>query len=165
MWDALHNAECQPHGDPHKFRARCPVHQGENVDALEVYEGVDRRVVFGCYAHGCDKRAVLDALGLRWTDMFPDGHKNAERRKPTQPVTPRPLNAGAAFLDTLMLAGFNWRAMVVLPKCPYCDNERTLLWVHAGGGVDVECPDGCHYQDVVKAVETRAAIAEAGVQL
>jgi hypothetical protein len=161
MWDALHHAGCEPHGDTYKFRARCPVHGGTNTDALQVYEGADRSCVFGCYAHGCDKRQILDAVGLRWRDMFPTGHRNGRRETPRRPVEPRPLSAGAAFLDTLLRAGAPWRAMVVLPCCPYCDNSRCLVWVHEGGGLDVECPDECLPSEVRRAVETRAAIAEA----
>jgi hypothetical protein len=126
MWDALHHAGCEPHGDTYKFRARCPVHGGTNTDALQVYEGADRSCVFGCYAHGCDKRQILDAVGLRWRDMFPTGHRNGRRETPRRPVEPRPLSAGAAFLDTLLQAGFPWRAMVVLPCCPYC--ETRVAW-------------------------------------
>lgn len=165
MWDALAVADCKPHGEPYKFRACCPVHGGTNAEALQVYEGSDRRVVFGCYAHGCDKRAILDALGLRWADMFPAGHKSAERRKPVRPVEPRPLSLGAAFLDAMTAAGFRWAAHVMRQPCPYCSNPHAYIVVHDAGGLDVECPDGCLADEVRRAVETRAAIAEKGLDL
>lgn len=158
IWDALNDAGCKPHGPHHQFRADCPVHDSDAT--LSVGEGSDGRVLLDCKSRHCDARAITDALSLRLRDLFPAGHRNGDRRKPTQPTKPRALNAGAAFLDALMLAGFNWRAMVVLPKCPWCDNDRALLWVHAGGHVEVDCPDGCHAEDVRRAVETRAAIAE-----
>lgn len=161
MWDALHTAGCDPHGDPYRFRARCPIHGGTNTDALQVYEGADRSVVFGCYAHGCDKRAILDAIGRQWRDMFPTGHRNSRREQPQRKVKPRSLTPGSALLDLLTAAGFGWKAMVVLPCCPYCSNPRCLVWVHEGGGLDVECPDECLPDEVRRAVETRAAIAEA----
>jgi hypothetical protein len=172
MWDALALAGCQPHGEVYKFRARCPIHGGTNTDALEVYEGVDRRVVFGCYAHGCDKTAIVDALGLRWANLFPAGHSKAAKQHPQRPVKPRPLSAGAAFIDSLTLAGYRWNAAVMLAECPFCAAEHCVLRVWDGveseGGrftVAVDCSDGCGADEVRRAVETRAAIAEKGLVL
>lgn len=165
MWDALHTAGCKPHGEPYKFRAACPVHQGTNTDALQVYEGTDRSVVFGCYAHGCDKRAILDAIGRRWSDMFPAGHRNAPRTTPQRRVKPRPLTPGAALLDLLTAAGFVWKAHLLGTACPFCDDPHAYLTVHDGGGLDVDCPSGCIADEVRRAVETRAAIAEKGLAL
>lgn len=164
MWDALDAAGCGPHGPNHQFRANCPAHDGNSGRSLNVGEGSDGRVLLRC-AVGCEARAIVDALGLRWADLFPVGHRNGNRSKPSVPVKPRPMTPGAAWLDTLALAGYQWRCMVVIPKCPYCDNERALLWVHDGGHVEVDCPDGCIAEDVRRAVETRAAIAEKGLVL
>lgn len=180
MWDALHHHGCQPRGETYKFRARCPVHQGANADTLEVYEGSDRRAVFGCYAHGCDKRAILEALGLSWADMFPVGHRSGHKAKPRQPA--KVIIPPAVFMDSLVLAGFECKAMVPLDKCPYCDAPRCVLWVHftapqpldpnisrsasvAPFWLEVECLDGCSFLDVHRAVETRAAITEGGLKL
>lgn len=170
VWDALHNAGCKPHGEPHNFRAACPAHEGSNPDALRVYEGTNRQVVLGCYAHSCDWRSITDALGLPPSALFPAGHKNGPRAKPSAPVKPRPLSAGAAFLDTLTLAGYRWRAVLLLPECPYCGSEHCVLRFadnpEAGDvawerfGVAVDCSLGCTAGEVRRAVEVRAAIAE-----
>lgn len=161
MWDSLEAAGCEPHGEVHKFRSYCPAHQGENRDALSVSEGADRRVVLRCF-RGCDWRTIVTALGLNGRALFPVGHRNAEPKKP-RPV--KTLSPGAAFLENLTTAGYDWHATVYLQKCPFCDAPAAFLTVHDGGGIDVHCQDGCHYSDVVRAVETRAAIAEAGVEL
>jgi hypothetical protein len=163
MWDLLDAAGCQPEGEPHDFVAICPAHQGERRN-LAVTEGIDGRVLLNCLAHGCDWRAITNALSVDGRVLFRIGYRNGRQRgyhEQPRPVEPRPLSAGAAFLDTLLRAGFPWRAMVVLPCCPYCDNPRCLVWVHEGGGLDVECPDECLPDEVRRAVETRAAIAEA----
>lgn len=165
MWDLLDQAGCSPEGEPHDFVAICPAHQGERRN-LGVTEGADGRVLLNCLAHGCDWRAITSALGVDGRVLFRLGHKKGKQRGYHEKPTPvRSLSKGAAFLDALLLAGFVWRAMVVLPRCPYCDNPRCLLWVHEGGGLDVECPDGCLADGVRRAVETRAAIAEKGVTL
>jgi hypothetical protein len=157
MWDALEAAGCKPHGEPHKFRACCPAHQGSNSDALEVYEGVDRRVVFGCYARRCEKSSILDAIGLRWSDVFPPGSRKAGKQQP-RPV--KALSKGAAFLDAMTLAGYRWHAQLLGVECPYCSDPNAYLTVHDAGGLDVKCPNLCTERNVREAVETRAAIAE-----
>jgi hypothetical protein len=160
MRDALDAAGCHPNGDLHSFMAHCPAHRGSHRN-LRVTEGSDGRVLLTCLA-ACDWRAIIGALGLEPRALFPVGHRKSEKR------TPRPVKAlspGAAFMDNLTGAGYRWHATVYLDKCPYCDAQCCFLTVHDGGGVEANCSDGCHYSDVVRAVETRAAIAEAGVQL
>lgn len=158
MWDALHQAGCEPLGDPHSFDAFCPGHGGRSHRNLHVGEGSDGRVLLTCHA-GCDWRGITSALGMDGRALFPVGHRNGRRARPA-PRTPLPLSEGAAFLDSLLRAGFVWRAMVALPRCPYCEGQRCVVWVHEAGGLDVECPDGCLADEVRRAIETRAAIAE-----
>lgn len=161
MWAALESAGCKPAGQTNSFRSCCPAHDGSNPQALVVNEGSDGRVLFRCWT-GCEPKAVLSALGLPWAAMFPPGHRSAAPMKP-RPV--KALSGGAKFLDSLMVAGFPWVAHVVVPECPYCGAMGAYLSVHDRGGVDVMCPDGCTRVDVMRAVETRASIAERGVQL
>jgi hypothetical protein len=161
MHDALDQAGCKPTGPVHKFRAYCPAHGGENPEALAVTEGVDGRAVMYCF-RGCEAQAVLDALGLRWTDTFPPGHRNAAKLKP-RPV--KSLSAGAAFLDAMTGGGYRWHAQLLGVECPYCSDPNAYLTVHDRGGLDVNCPNDCGAQEVRRAVETRAAIAEKGLQL
>lgn len=162
MWDALETAGCQPHGELHQFRSRCPAHEGGNAEALKVTEATDRRVLLNCKVRGCDWRAIVTALGLDGRALFPAGHRHAENQRP-RPV--KSLSPGAAFLDSLTGAGYRWKAHVMGTECPYCGSHNTYLVVHDGGALDVDCPNECHYEDVRRAVETRAAIAEKGLDL
>jgi protein tyrosine phosphatase len=49
--------------------AKCPAHQ-DNSPSLSISEGYDGRVLVHCFA-GCTHTAVLAALGLRSSDLFP----------------------------------------------------------------------------------------------
>ena len=52
-----------------KWMAKCPVHK-DRMASLEIKEGKNAgTTVVGCYA-GCDKKDVLDAVGLRLCDLF-----------------------------------------------------------------------------------------------
>lgn len=170
MWDALATADCQPQGDLHDFGAVCPVHRGERRN-LKVTEASDGRVLLKCFARDCDWRGIVGALGLDGRALFPVGHSSGPRAKPS-PLKPRPLSQGAAFIDSLTLAGYRWTAAVLLGECPYCGAEHCVLRVSDAPGasdgrfvVRVDCSDGCGADDVRRAVETRAAIAERGVTL
>lgn len=160
IWDALETGGYKPQGPLHKFRSRCPGHDSDSP-SLMVGEGADKRVLLYCNV-GCEPRAILDALGLRWADCFPPGHRHAAAQKP-RPV--RSLGPGAAFIDTVTLAGYRWMAPLLLDECPYCAAPHCVLRVHDAGGLDVDCSDGCIAEDVRRAVETRAAIAEKGLDL
>jgi hypothetical protein len=168
MWEALHNAGCEPLGEVHVFDAYCPGHGGRSHRNLHVAEGSDGRVLLTCHA-GCDWRAIVNALGMDGRALFPVGHKSGHRATPTA-SKPRPLSAGAAFIDSLTLAGYAWNAAVMLAECPYCAAGHCVLRVWDGGAdgrfaVAVDCSDGCGADEVRRAVETRAAIAEKGLVL
>lgn len=160
MWEALDGAGCEPKGDVHDFNSYCPAHQGRTTRNLGVIEGADGRVVLNCLA-GCDWRAIVSALGLDGRALFPIGHRNGPRAVP-RPV--KSLSKGAAFMDALTGAGFRWAAMVPM-RCPYCGVGDAYLTVHDAGGLDVTCSEGCVEDEVRRAVETRAAIAEKGFDL
>jgi hypothetical protein len=164
IWDALTNAGCEPQGETHKFSAYCPAHGGRSHRNLDVTEGSDRRVLMNCHA-GCDWRAITGALGLDGRALFPPGHRNGRRDRPQRNVKPLPLSPGCEFLNALTTAGFVWKAHLLGTRCPYCDNPHAYLTVHDSGGLDVDCPDGCITDEVRRAVETRAAIAEKGLAL
>jgi hypothetical protein len=68
-----------------RWVARCPAHNDEHP-SLSVREAPDGKVLLRCWA-GCDTAAVLAALGLRWSDLFPDGKR--------RPRTARECNAAS----------------------------------------------------------------------
>ena len=52
-----------------QYRDRCPVHE-DRKPSLLVRELPDGKVLINCRA-GCRTEHVLEALGLRWGDLFP----------------------------------------------------------------------------------------------
>lgn len=53
-----------------KWMARCPAHQ-DNGPSLSIAEGSDGRVLVHCFA-GCGALDVISAVGLEWSDLFPE---------------------------------------------------------------------------------------------
>src|SRR5690242_14583334 len=51
-----------------QWLVRCPAHEDRKA-SLTVTEGEDGRIVLHCHA-GCDPKAILDRLGLVWSDLF-----------------------------------------------------------------------------------------------
>lgn len=66
---ALEQHSCQPRNSPSGWTSRCPAHEDRNP-SLTIGEGRDGRVLLNCQA-GCQPRAVVEALGLTWSDLFP----------------------------------------------------------------------------------------------
>jgi hypothetical protein len=50
--------------------ARCPAHD-DRSPSLTVREMPDGRILLKCHAE-CDTQAVLDAMGLKFSDLFPE---------------------------------------------------------------------------------------------
>jgi hypothetical protein len=55
---------------PSRWMAKCPAHPDHNP-SLSIKEAPDGRVLLHCFA-GCPTEAVLAALGLGWSDLFPE---------------------------------------------------------------------------------------------
>ena len=55
---------------PASWKARCPAHK-DRRPSLSIREGDDGRVLLYCFA-GCGAIDVLDALGLDWSDLYPE---------------------------------------------------------------------------------------------
>lgn len=53
-----------------KWVAKCPAHPDRHP-SLSIAEG-KRGVIIRCMSHGCETKEVLNALGLRFTDLFYD---------------------------------------------------------------------------------------------
>uniref|UniRef100_A0A7V4WMA6 Zinc finger CHC2-type domain-containing protein n=1 Tax=Candidatus Caldatribacterium saccharofermentans TaxID=1454753 RepID=A0A7V4WMA6_9BACT len=56
---------------PGKWVARCPAHD-DRRPSLSIAEGKDGRILLHCFA-GCRTADVLQALGLTFRDLFPEG--------------------------------------------------------------------------------------------
>lgn len=59
--------------------ARCPAHDDRNP-SLAVSVGADGKVLIRCHA-GCESEAVIDAIGLDWSDLFPCSRSATRRCK------------------------------------------------------------------------------------
>ncbi len=75
---------------PGQWSARCPAH-ADKGPSLSVRELPDGNVLLYCFA-GCGAAAVVAALGMELTDLFPPREKTG--REPTR--YPRLLTAGQA---------------------------------------------------------------------
>lgn len=53
-----------------RWMCRCPAHEDRSA-SLSIRELEDRRVLIHCFA-GCETGAILGALGLQLTDLFPE---------------------------------------------------------------------------------------------
>lgn len=60
-----------------RWLALCPAHNDRHP-SLSVRETPEGKVLLRCWA-GCPTSAVLAALGLRWTDLFPDTGRGRSR--------------------------------------------------------------------------------------
>jgi hypothetical protein len=147
VWTALESADCSPTGNLWKAQARCPAHE-DRRPSLAVAEGVDGWAVIHCRA-GCKTEDVVKAMGLRWADLFPTGHRNA--RRPPSLAKPKPavqlvleavLETGGAYRAAT--SGSLWRVDV----CPSC--REGSLWVAAvGKKVRLTCFSGCAQETIV----------------
>ncbi len=63
---------------PDSWESRCPAHDGDRRN-LAVKAGDDGRVLLHCHAHDCAPEAVVQALGLAMSDLFPPRDGTAPR--------------------------------------------------------------------------------------
>lgn len=63
--------------DPDAWRAICPAHT-DSTPSLVIRRNPDGMVWFKCWA-GCEKEAILDALGLTWRDCYEDSEHDHTR--------------------------------------------------------------------------------------
>lgn len=75
--------------DSVRWVARCPAHEDRHP-SLSIVDAGDK-VLLKCFAE-CDTAAVLDAVGLEWTDLYPPKPVEIQHRKaPPKPFTDRDL--------------------------------------------------------------------------
>lgn len=166
VYDALEHHGCDPRGPEYKHVARCPAHD-DRSPSLSVREGADGRALIWCHA-GCDTEAVIAALGLRWSDLFPPGHRNA-RPSPILARGSATREAVDLVLEALRELGIAYRAtrnrcMWVSERCPSCEIETDAipwpLWIvredergpRAGHRVRLICGHGCTQEAILAAL-------------
>jgi hypothetical protein len=153
VYDALDQRDRAPRGPAHKFTALCPAHE-DRSPSLSVCEGIDRRAVLHCFA-GCETDTIIRELGLRWTDLFPDGHRHAPRTRQAKVTTERPV---VSVLIALYAAGVGYRLtasprLFVADWCPRC--EHRALWIHDyRDRVRLSCwTSGCDSDEILTRLE------------
>lgn len=151
--DALDRRDCDPTGPDHKFVARCPAHD-DRTPSLSVTEGLDGRALLHCFA-GCDTADIITALGLAWTDLFPEGHRSGRPHK----VLAKPRELIDLVLDVLRELEIDYSCtrnvdFWTADRCPACDlQERAVLWIQRDGRrVRFSCFNGCEQTDVLAAL-------------
>jgi len=72
MVSALESHGCAPQRAGSGWRAQCPAHD-DRRGSLSISPGDNGGVVLHCHA-GCDPGAVVAALGLRLSDLMPNGN-------------------------------------------------------------------------------------------
>jgi hypothetical protein len=134
LWEALEARDLGPRGREHDFRARCPHHDGDNDQALHVWEVADAAAMVHCF-RGCGTRDVVRALGLNMRDLFPPGH---DRARPIRGVG-KPVPFADRVLHQLRKLGVPYRATpdpgFWVALCPAC-TSKSALWIFettAGG--------------------------------
>ena len=55
---------------PHKYAACCPAHDDKSP-SLSIRQADDGKILLWCFV-GCSAEDVLDALGMTFTDLYPD---------------------------------------------------------------------------------------------
>jgi hypothetical protein len=68
---------------PHRWLARCPAHDDKHP-SLAIRELADGRVLLHCFAD-CAANDVLDAVGLEFSALFPDGPIDHSLRRERRP--------------------------------------------------------------------------------
>jgi hypothetical protein len=142
------------------WTARCPAHE-DSSPSLSVSEGADGRVLFYCHA-GCDVEAIVAALDLGVSDLFPDGHDRGARR-PLRRLRRADYSGSALHVANVLYAlerlGESWQLQLVC-ACPYCGNPRG--WLRASPrGAEFDCEGGCDSNNFVQALLGQVAREEA----
>jgi hypothetical protein len=76
-----------------RYRAKCPVHQGTSANSLSLCEADNGIVLITCFG-GCDRAAIIQALGLAWGDLFPEDYQPRQSpRPPREPGRAHPARA------------------------------------------------------------------------
>ena len=144
MVDALDRHEYDPRRVVDGFVARCPGHDGDGR-SLHVSEGVDRRVLLHCFAHGCDPRRITEPLGLGVGDLFPAGHRRS-RRRPVHHARRADFTGNARDAADMLYAvdqlGEDWRVELIL-RCPECGDGRALFVASTRHESFLSCPEAC----------------------
>ena len=159
VWDALDAGSYGPHGRLREFRSRCSGHDGDNPDALHVWDNGDGSVRLWCHAHGCTVEDILEPLSLRVRDLFPVDLGDTGRRLRT--ARREDFTGNARTLANVLLAlqqlGARWSGALWLDECPNCQWHWAQLSIGSTGEPKVSCQRGCDLRMFNQALANRLA--------
>ena len=89
------------------WTAQCPAH-ADKSPSLSVRETPDGRVLVHCFG-GCDVHAVVGAVGMELSDLFPPDDKKRDWKEPTKPKVKPAFYAS----DLLRIASFECMVVMV----------------------------------------------------
>jgi replicative DNA helicase len=128
--DRLRAAGCDPRPTSSGHGARCPAHE-DHSPSLSIGTGDDGRALVHCHA-GCSHEAIVAALDLRASDLFPaDGARPAPRAK-------KPAPAGRSFPTVEALVADIARGRPVAKVWHYHDRDGAVV----GAVVRIDEADG-----------------------
>jgi hypothetical protein len=70
-----------------RWMARCPAHE-DRTASLAVREMSDGRILMHCFAE-CDTESVLGAMGLQFSDLYPESLPDRHYRRAAGALAPR----------------------------------------------------------------------------
>ncbi len=76
------------------WRGRCPAHNDDGQRGDLTFREADGKIVLHCW-HGCDGKDVVEALGLKWSDLFSNNGYGKTIAKTTKQKTVYPTLAKA----------------------------------------------------------------------
>ncbi len=76
------------------WESRCPAHDGRRRN-LSIKRGDDGRILVHCHHQpGCDPAAILAALGMTFSDLFPGDSLRGQTSRNGKPAKPKPDHRG-----------------------------------------------------------------------
>lgn len=90
------------------YTACCPAHD-DHSPSLWIRDHGGDHLGFQCFA-GCDKRGILQSIGLDWDDVLPDREPDVYRKPSRVPFNSRDVLASCAS-DAQLAYVFNCRAI------------------------------------------------------
>jgi hypothetical protein len=172
VYEALDAHGFDPRGPIHKFRAKCPAHDGDDHNLL-VKEGLEGNASVHCFVYDCKINDILRPLGLTYRDLLRPGESHARSIDVAPP--PPPARRAKKLMDVLALLDEihePWMVMVSC-DCMFCGAQGAWLRTRAprqavpaytrndpvygeiriaaqpaepGGGLYIDCPNGCRNQ-------------------
>lgn len=184
VYEALEAHGYDPRGPVHKFRARCPAHDGDDHNLI-VKEKMDGTAGVHCYVYDCKLTDILDKIGLSYRDLLRPGQDHSRDVKLEPP--PPPTRRAKKLMDVLSLLDEikqPWLVMVGT-DCPFCGSggawlrtrvpraaEPAHVWVDLdgtehhvaaspevkGGGLYIDCPNGCSDKAFMQGLRGKVAM-------